>query len=43
MTGSESSIWVVGEVFEFSGEKIKGLNRKSSNSKGQKMGFFNGQ
>jgi len=43
MTGMGSLIWGVGDVFEISEENIKGLNRKRSNSKGQKMGFFNGQ
>jgi len=39
----ESSILAVEDVVEFFEEKIKGLNTKRSNNKGQKIGFFNGQ
>jgi len=34
---------MVGDVLEISEEKMKGLNRKSNNSSGQKTGVFNGQ
>jgi hypothetical protein len=42
-TDGESSILAIEGVVEFFEEKIKGLNTKRSNNKGQKMGFFNGQ
>jgi len=43
MPGGGSSIWGVKVVSECLVEKMKGLNTKRTNSKGQKMGFFNGQ
>jgi len=42
-TDGESPILAIESVVEFFEEKIKGLDKKRSNNKGQKMGFFNGQ
>jgi hypothetical protein len=42
-TGGEASNCGFEDVFEILEEKIKGLNTKSNNTKGQKTGFFKGQ